>query len=59
MVPWYSLVVWFGLDHVQWVLCYLLIGHLPGFGPPGDSGGRDWARDADFHRPLSPILALW
>ena len=33
-----------------WVICL-------GFGPPRDSGGRDWARDADFigrSRPFSP-----
>ena len=59
VVPWCSLVVQSGLGHVQWGWCCLLVGLCLGFGPPSDSGGRDWARDADLYRPLSPILALW
>ena len=56
---WCSLVVLSGLGHVQWDLCYPLVGLCLGFGPPRDSGGRNWARDADLYRPLSPIFALW
>ena len=54
---WCSLVVLSGLGHVQWDVCSPLVGHCLGFGPPRDSGGRDWARDADFigrSRPFSP-----
>ena len=57
VVPWCSLVVVSGLGHVQWDVCSPLVGHCLGFGPPRDSGGRDWARDADFigrSRPFSP-----
>ena len=57
VVPWCSLVVVSGLGHMQWDVCSPLVGHCLGFGPPRDSGGRDWARDADFigrSRPFSP-----